>query len=743
MNPETSRWRLPPRPVRRPTVLTAHGDRRVDDWYWLRDRDDPVVIAHLRAENAYAEEVLRPLEGLTKTLFDEIVARIQETDLSVPVRHGPFWYYIRTEEAKSYPLHCRRPADGDDPPSGPAGPGEESILLDENRLAQGHEYFDVGNLAVSPDHDRLAFAVDTTGGERFELSFRELGDVPPATETLPDTFYGLAWASDSETIFYTRVDEAMRPYQLWRHRLGTDPGDDVLVLEEPDQRFTLSVGRTKSEAFVLVTLASFTMSEVWAIPADRPEAEAVVVAPREAGVEYALDHYPGAAGDPGWWLAVTNHGARDFRLLTAPDDVAAPGRFGGGGWRELLPHRPGTRLEGIDVLTGWLVAAERLEGEHRLRLLPVPGPGGPTGPLLEESWLLPAEEHPATTTLGPNPDFTSGWLRYEESSLVTPRSVYDLELATHQPVLRKRQPVLGGYDPARYRTTRLWAPTDDGRQVPISLVHHVDLLDDPVAPDGTPPAVPAPCLLYGYGAYEASIDPVFSSLRLSLLERGFVFAIAHVRGGGELGRRWYEEGKLVHKPHTFTDFVACAEHLVDEGFTAPDRLVGRGASAGGLLIGAVANLAPHLFRAFVAEVPFVDCLTTMLDETLPLTVGEWEEWGDPVTDPHLYEVIKSYSPYDNVASTEEDGGALVYPPILVTAGLHDAMVGYWEPAKWVAKLRAANPENRVLLRTELGAGHGGLSGRYDAWREEAVTLAFVLDAVGRAARGRPDAGRND
>jgi oligopeptidase B len=397
----------------------------------------------------------------------------------------------------------------------------------------------------------------------------------------------------------------------------------------------------------------------------------------------------------------------------------------------------------VDVLDRWLLVDERLDGEARLRIVPLvyDGPAGAEpfgGDLLARSWLVEAAEHPSTTWEGANPEPGSTSLRFEQTSLVSPRAVFDLQVETGAAVLRRRQPVLGGYDPANYRTFRLWATARDGTRVPISVVHRADLLADGAAP-GTPPAAPAPCLLYGYGAYEHSIDPTFSSLRLSLLDRGFVFAVAHVRGGGELGRRWYEDGRLGAKPHTFTDFVDCARHLVDTGFTAPDRLAARGGSAGGLLIGAAANLAPQLFAAMVAEVPFVDSLTTMLDDSLPLTVGEWEEWGNPVADPEAYAVMRSYSPYDNVRSHDDSGSPVRYPDILATAGLHDNRVGYWEPAKWVAKLRAANPANRVLLRTELGAGHGGPSGRYDAWRDEALVLSFVLDALGLtepAADGR-------
>ena len=705
----------PPAPGRRPEELRAHGDVRVDDWYWLRDRDDPAVIAHLEAENAYTEAVTAPLAGLRRSLFEEMVARIEETDLSVPSRKGPWHYYSRTVEGSSYGIHCRRPAAGREAMEVPA-PGaelpDEEVILDENLLAAGHDYFALGNLSISPDHRWLAYSTDTTGGERYTMRFRDLTSGRESEEALEDTSYGVAWANDNATVFFVRVDEAMRPHQLWRHRVGADPSDDALVHEEPDERFYLGVGRTKDDRFVLMGLDSKVTSEYRVLAADDPEGRFTVVEPRRQGIEYSVDHDRGDpdGGRPGRFLIVTNDGAEDFRLMAAPDDD--PGR---GSWAEVIPGRPGVRLDAVDPFAGHLVVYEREDGETRVRVV-----DSVTG----ASTRVDQPETPSTVWAGSNPEYDTTVLRYEYTSMVTPRSVFDLDLATGGSVLRKRQPVLGDFDPSRYRTERRWAEADDGTLVPISLVYRPDLVRPGREGGG------APCLLYGYGSYEASMDPTFSSLRLSLLDRGMVFAIAHVRGGGELGRHWYEEGKYLAKPNTFTDFVACARTLVDGGWTSPDRLVARGGSAGGLLMGAVANLAPGLFRAIVAEVPFVDCLTTILDETLPLTVLEWEEWGNPVEDPEVYAVMKSYSPYDNVRSVDADGTPVRYPDILATGGLSDPRVGFWEPAKWVAKLRAANPENRVLLKTEMGAGHAGPSGRYDAWRDEAFVYAFVLDAVG-------------
>jgi oligopeptidase B len=706
---------------RRPAVLETHGDRRVDDWLWVRDRDDPEVLALLEAENAYTAAVSAPLALFQEQLFTEIRSRIVETDLSVPVRKDGWWYYTRTVEGRDYAIHCRVPVEGrgghtQTPPGTAAGEtgvgagaelgtwADEQILLDENSLAGDSAYLDVANLQVSPGHRRLAYAVDTTGDERFALRVRDLTTGEDLPVEIEGTSYGVAWANDDETIFYTRPDAANRTYQLWRHRIGSSPADDVLVHQEDDERFHLGVDRTKDGAFILLELHSKVTAEVHALDADNPGAEMRTVEPRRQGVEYQVEHHQGS------FLLLTNDQAENFRLVATP--ASEPGR---GRWTEVIPHRADVRLEGVDVFQGHLASYERLDGDPRIRVIALPVGENPwAGPLAGGTYVDIAET-PSASWGGSNPEFGSTTLRFEYSSLITPRSIYDLDMETGERVLLKQQPVLGGYDAAAYATERLWASAPDGSRVPISVVYRRD-----TARDGT-----APCLLYGYGAYEHSIDPVFSTFRLSLLERGFIFAIAHVRGGGELGRRWYEEGKLSAKPNTFSDFVACARHLVDAGWTRADRTVARGASAGGLLIGASANLAPTGFRAMVAEVPFVDCLTTILDDSLPLTVIEWDEWGNPGADPEIYGVMKGYSPYDNVAPGR-------YPKMLVTAGLEDPRVGYWEPTKWVQKLRAADPTNDILFKVELTAGHAGPSGRYDAWRDEAFVLTFVLDAVGLA-----------
>jgi oligopeptidase B len=696
---------------RRPVVTVLHGEKRVDDWAWLRDSSNPEVIKHLQAENAYCDAQMAHLAPLRERLFEEIRSRIQETDVSAPARKGPWWYYQRTEAGKSYPIHCRIPARGGDregsgvpippaePPPGAPWP-EEEVILDENLLAEGHDYLDVGSMAMSPDHRLLAYGVDTRGDERFEVHVRDLMTGEELPESIPGCSYGLAWSSGSDVLFYTRPDEANRPHQAWRHALMTDPAKDTLVYEEADERFHLGVANSKDGTFVFVESRSKVTSEVRFLSSSEPWSDPVVAEPRRQGVEYTLEHRSGQ------FFVLTNDAAPNFRLVCCP--TSSPGREN---WVELVAEHDEVRLEGIEVLDSALARFERIDGCPRIRINELP-PGEDVRHPFDQGYLVPVREQPSACYGGANLEMSSPWIRFEYSSLVTPYETADLDLATEAVALRKRQ-VVRGYDRDTYVTERLFAVADDSTRIPISLVRRRD----------TPLDGSAPCLLYGYGAYEISIDPVFSSIRLCLLERGFIFAIAHVRGGGELGRRWYEDGKLLAKPHTFSDFVSSARHLIDSGYTAPERLVARGGSAGGLLMGAVANMAPELFRAIVAEVPFVDCLNTMLDPSLPLTVIEWEEWGNPADDPDVYSVMRSYSPYENVRTVR-------YPDMLVTAGLNDPRVGYFEPAKWVQRLRAAHPDNRVLFHVDMGAGHGGPSGRYDAWREEARVLAFVLDAVG-------------
>jgi oligopeptidase B len=705
----------PPLAERRPHRVERLGEVGDDPYFWLRERDDPAVRAYLEAENAYTEAHLAPLSDDIELIFTEIKDRIQETDASVPVLRvsrpasgdpEAWLYYRRTLAGQQYGIHCRRPAPAGvtEPRALPlalrrpvdpeAPPADEVVLLDENVAAEGHEYFRLGGYAVSPDHRWAAELIDTTGNEVFQIRVRDLatGELRSEVE-VPRAGYGVTWFEDSATFLYTVTDEAWRPHEVRRHRVGTDHTEDDVLFREDDERFWLGVGRTRSNRFLAIHVGSKVTTEWHLLEADDPEAAPRLVAEREHGVEYDLDH----RGDD--LVIVTNaDGAEDFKLVTTP--VATPGRPH---WTELVPHRPGIRLEGADAFSTHLVLHERTEARTQLRVVdPATGQG--------ETLLMPEEVY--TTGAGANPAFDTRVLRFGYTSMTTPTQEIDLDLDTGERTLLKQQPVRGGYDRERYVSWREWATAPDGTRVPISLVRRRDLGDGP-----------APCLLYGYGSYEISIDPGFSPIRLSLLDRGVVFAIAHVRGGGEMGRRWYEEGKFLAKPNTFSDFVACADHLVEQGITARDRLAIRGGSAGGLLVGASLNLRPDLCAAAVAEVPFVDVVNTMSDASIPLTVIEYDEWGDP-NDPTYLEVMRSYSPYDNVRE-------VTYPALYVTAGLNDPKVQYWEPAKWVAKLRTtATGGGPILLRTELGAGHAGRSGRYDTWRDEARVLAFVLDRIG-------------
>lgn len=682
------------------STRSFHGDDVIDEYAWLRDRDDPDTLAYLEAENAYTLAVTAHTKHLQTTIFDEIKTRTLETDLSVPSRKGDWFYYSRTVEGSQYGISCRSRTE---PDRDGAAPTDEVVLLDQNELAGDSPYFALGAFDVSPDGELLAYSTDYDGSEKYTLRVKDLrtGELRP--DEVPGTYYGTAWSKDGSTLFYATVDEAMRPYRIWRHRLGTEAAADEIVHEETDERFYAGVGLSRSEEWLVLEVSSKITSEVRVLRADDPLGSFRVVEPRRHGVEYSLDH----SGDTFWILH--NDGAENFELARAPVD--APD---GDSWETVLPHDRTTRLGSVHAFAGHLAVSLRRDGVTSVRVLPLEvGAAGAVGGV-GEGHEIELPEAVRTVGVGSNPEFETATLRIGYTSLVTPGSVYDYDVGTRELRLRKRQPVLGGVDLDAYESTRDWAVAADGTRVPISLVWR----------HGTPGDGTAPVLLYGYGSYEASMDPWFSIARLSLLDRGVIFAVAHVRGGGEMGRQWYEQGKLTAKRTTFTDFLAAADRLVEAGWAAPDRIVARGGSAGGLLMGAVANLAPDRFAGIVAEVPFVDALSTILDPTLPLTVMEWEEWGNPVDDPEVYAYMRSYSPYENVAAT-------AYPAILATAGLNDPRVGYHEPAKWVARLRAtATGDKPPLLKTELGAGHGGPSGRYDAWRDEAFVLAFILDTVG-------------
>ncbi|MEE6261132.1 S9 family peptidase [Plantactinospora sonchi] len=688
MNTETT---AAPVAKRVPSERTHHGDTVLDEYAWLAAKDDPETIAYLNAENAWTERRTAGLAALRETLFNETKSRTQETDLSVPTRKNGYWYYTRTVEGQQYGIHCRRAvADGETEPPTPADgaplDGEE-ILLDGNALAEGHDFFALGTFDVSPDERWLAYSTDFDGDERFTLRVKDLQTGEVLGDEVPDTFYGSAWSADGSILFYLTVDEAWRPHRVWRHTVGTPATADEIVYEESDERFWVGVGLTRSEKFIVIDAHSKITSEVRVIPSANPTGVPAVVAPRRQGVEYSIEHHGHR------FLILHNDNAEDFALAYTSAD--APGD-----WVPMIEHSPGTRLESVDAFANHIVVSLRTGGLTGIRVLP----DGSTG-----SYDIDFPEPLYSVGLDSNPEYQTNTIRFHYSSLITPDSVYDYDLVTRQRVLRKRKPVLGDFDPAGYEQHRDWALADDGTRVPVSLVCKV----------GTPRDGSAPCVLYGYGSYEASMDPWFSIPRLSLLDRGVIFAIAHVRGGGELGRRWYETGKFLAKKNTFTDFVAAARHLVKAGWTTPSRLVARGGSAGGLLMGAVANLAPDAFAGIVAQVPFVDPLNSILDPSLPLTVTEWEEWGNPLDDPEVYAYMKSYSPYENVAAVD-------YPAILAVTSLNDTRVLYHEPAKWIARLRATVPDGDFLLKTEMGAGHGGPSGRYDSWKEEAFVAAWIL-----------------
>jgi oligopeptidase B len=665
-----------------PHVHTVHGESRIDEYHWLRNREDPQVLAYLEAENRYTEAIMRRTAKLQERLYQELRGRIKEEDLSVPVPWDDWLYYDRTETGRQYPIFCRRlKAEGT----------PEEILLDLNQLAAGHDYFRMGAFEISPDHRLLAYSVDTSGAEAFTIFVKDLATGELLAETIERTAPTAAWANDSETLFYIVLDEARRPSRLYRHRIGTNPVEDALVLFEPDEAFFLDINRSRSNRFLVLDLASHATSEVRVASAEDP-VSFEVVEPRRHGIEYSLTHH----GDR--FYIVTNDGAPNFRLVSAPVD--RPGRAQ---WTEVLPYRPEIKLDAAEAFAGHLVLWERMDGLRRIKVLDLS-----TG----EEHLVPFPEPVYTVRPQENLEFDSSVFQFSYTSLVTPASVVDYDLRARTWTVRKQTEV-AGYDPSRYRSERFFATAPDGTRVPVSVVYRL-----PLRRDGS-----SPLLLQGYGSYGLSFDPGFSSNLLSLLDRGYVGAIAHVRGGEEMGRAWYDGGKLLNKRNTFTDFIAAAEHLVAEGYTSSDRLAINGGSAGGLLMGAVSNLRPDLFRAVIAEVPFVDVVNTMLDATLPLTVIEYDEWGNP-NDPTYYEYIRSYSPYDNIASRD-------YPHMLVTAGLNDPRVAYWEPAKWTARLRARKTDrNRLLLKTNMGAGHGGASGRYDYLREVAFKYAFLLDVIG-------------
>jgi oligopeptidase B len=647
----------------------------------MRDLDDPELLHYLTEENGYADDWFAVHDATIGELFEEIKSRIQETDVSVPVRSGPFWYVTSTVEGSSYPIHHRGPSAAD---------AMSQVLLDENVEAAGHEYFDVGAFDVSHDHELVAWSFDTAGDEHYSLRIRNLATGDDLADEIAEVANaGVAWSLEAEHLFYVTADEQERPYRVWRHRVGTSSADDALVWEETDERFFVGIGETRSDEFIVIQSASRTSSEVRLLRSAEPTADPTVVLARRDDIEYSVDHW-------GELLVMhTNDDALDFRVLVTPVDAdwTVPGE-----WYELVAHEPGRRITSADPFESHLVIHEWADAQPRLRILFRDG----TQRIVD----LGAEPH--DVDMAANPEWSTDTVRFGTQSTTTPPTLYDEKVATGERTLLRRAPT-PNVELDDYISERLWATAHDGTTLPIDIVRRVDT---PL--DGT-----APCVVYGYGAYEMSMPPWFSVARLSLLDRGFVWALVHPRGGGELGRRWYLDGKLLAKDNTFTDTISCTEHLIASGVVAANRVCLRGGSAGGLLVGACITKRPELFASAVAEVPFVDVVSTMSDPTLPLTVTEWEEWGDPRIEPFA-SAIGAYSPYDNTVTA-------VYPAIYITAGINDPRVSVHEPAKWTARLRATNTGDApVLLRTEMGAGHGGPTGRYDAWRDEARTLAFIL-----------------
>lgn len=687
--------------AKHPQTRVFHGREFVDNYEWLRDKDSPETIAYLEAENAYTKARTEHFSQLADDIFAEIKFRVKETDMSVPQRNGNWWYYGRTVEGQSYGISCRVPVQGDPwtppvvPEDGSPLPGEQ-VLLDLNELAQGHEFFSLGASSVSTSGRLLAFSTDTSGAERFDLRVKNLETGELLEDRIEGVFYGATWAGE-EYLFYQRVDDAWRPHQVWRHRLGTPASEDVLVFEETDERFNVGVGADRAERYLYLASGSKLTSEWRVLPLDNPTGEFELLWAREEGVEYDVDF--AELDGVGHWVVTHNATGPNFAVGACPVDSLVPLRE----LQELVPHRDSVRVEGIDTYRDFMFMGYRAGGISKVAVASLAD--ATFGPFRE----LEFDEELYTVGVAGHPEWDAPVVRLTYSSYTQPSQLFDYRVADRSLTLLKEQEVLGGYNASDYVASRLWATAADGTQVPISVVHRADL----------DLSQPHPTLLYAYGSYEASMDPGFSVARLSLLDRGMVWACAHVRGGGEMGRRWYDEGKMLQKKNTFTDFIACADALVEQGISSYDTLVAEGGSAGGMLMGAIANLAPEKFAGIQAIVPFVDPLTSILMPELPLTVVEWEEWGDPYHDPEVYDYMASYSPYENITAQD-------YPDILAVTSINDTRVLYVEPAKWVAKLREFATGGEILLKTEMSAGHGGVSGRYDKWKQTGFEYAWTL-----------------
>lgn len=675
---------MPPKAVKRPHKLLAHDHEREDSYYWMRDRENPEVIDYLNQENAYTEEMLADVRELREELFEEMKARIKQDDESVPYRLDGYYYYSKFSAGKEYPVFCRREGRMEN---------EEEVILDVNVLAEGQSYCKVAGNTVTRNHRYLAYGIDYQGRRIYSIRIKNLKTGELLEDEIPEVTGNMVWANDHKTLFYSKQDpQTLRSYQIYRHVLGTNSSEDELVYEETDDTYRAYVGRSKSRQYIFAVSASTLSNEVSMLDANEPEGDFSVILPRERKHEYSVDHY----GDH--FYILTNDQAKNFRLVKAP--VHSPAKEH---WEEVIPHRPEVLLEDIDIFKDFLVVQERGKGLNQIRVMPWEG----------KEYYLEFPDPAYSAYVDYNPEYDTRILRYGYESMTTPASVFDMDMVSREKTLMKQQEVLGDFSPENYLSERIHAVAKDGTQIPISLVYRKT----------TPLDGSAPLLQYAYGSYGISIDPYFSSVRLSLLDRGFIFAIAHIRGGSDLGRQWYEDGKMLRKMNTFTDFIACGEHLVQEGYTRQENLTCMGGSAGGLLMGAVINLRPDLFKAAVAAVPFVDVVTTMLDDEIPLTTGEYDEWGNP-NEKRYYDYMLSYSPYDNIEAKD-------YPHLLITSGLHDSQVQYWEPTKWAAKLRELKTDqNLLLLHTNMEAGHSGASGRFEPLKEVALEYAFLLKVTG-------------
>ncbi|MBC5993498.1 S9 family peptidase [Pontibacter cellulosilyticus] len=683
--PATPPTPQPPIAKKVPKELTVHGDTRIDNYYWLNQREDPEVIAYLEAENAYTKKMMAGTEDLQQKLYQEIVGRIKQQDESVPFKDDGYWYYTRYEAGKEYPIYARKKGSLTAP---------EEIMVNANERAEGLNYYAAAGMNVSPNNKLLAFGEDTVSRRKYTIRFKDLSTGQMLKDRIPNTTGSAVWANDNKTVYYTVKDPSLRSYKIFKHTLGTPASQDKEVYHEADETFSTFVFKTKSDKYIIIGSGSTLSNEYRYLDASNPNGTFKVIQPRERGLEYSVDHF----GDK-FYIVTNKDGATNFKLMQTP--VSKPGKAN---WKEVIPHREDVLLEDIEIFKDYLALQERKNGLTQIRVKKWNDP--------KVDYYIDFNDEAYTAYISTNPDFDSKTLRYQYSSLTTPNSVYDYNMETKQQELKKREEVVGSFNPENYEAKRIYATADDGTKIPISLVYR----------KGTNLDGSNPTLLYGYGSYGNSINPGFSSVRLSLLDRGFVYAIAHIRGGQEMGRKWYEEGKMMKKKNTFTDFIDASEFLIEQGYTNPNKLFAMGGSAGGLLMGAVINMRPELYKGVIAAVPFVDVVTTMLDTSIPLTTGEFDEWGNPA-DKASYDYMLSYSPYDNVKAQD-------YPNLLVTTGLHDSQVQYWEPAKWVAKLRnMKTDDNKVLLHTNLEAGHGGASGRFERYKETALQYAFLLSLL--------------